>query len=159
MINNNELDSSWHEWIVSDCEEICKDFGIGNAEVNFSGFGNQGDGACVFGRLAYTRGMTVKIKAKHGHCDELMALANQLNDLFKKSFYTLDVAISRRYSDELSMRVLQVSDIKGRLDEDEVLDWLRDLSLWIYKALECEYEYQLKYQQEEEPELETTNEL
>lgn len=149
VIENNRdinVDYDWHTYCIDDCKEIGNILGFEMKAIYFSGFYSQGDGACFTGRFSYNKGFLKKIKEYAPLDKELIQIASDLNELYRKSFYTVNGSISHRghHSHERSMS-LDISnyynDIKGHVQEDEWLDIIADFAKWIYKRLESEYDY------------------
>lgn len=152
IINDNRdtnIDYDWHEFCIDDCKEIGNILGFKMENIFFSGFYSQGDGACFTGNLSYNKGFLNMIKEDYSYDYELIKIASDLHDLYRKSFYTMNGSITHtgRYSHERSMSLDYYTDIKGQVDESEWLDIIADFASWIYKRLESEYEYKTSDEQ------------
>lgn len=121
--------------------------------INYSGFGNQGDGASFLGRYSSAPAAAVR---EHAPGDkELHRIADELEAIQAKHDSNLiaHVADGRgRYSHEHSVDIA-VSYMEGEHEEElTVLDGtaeesikklLRDFMRWIYQQLQAEWEYRL----------------
>lgn len=144
----NVEDIEWWDCTVDDVKEVGKLIGIDIDNVYFSGFCNQGDGACFEGDYEY-RKQSVSLVFGHAPKDkELKRIANELQELQRRFFYQLTARVKHRghYMHELCT----VIDVSGNEDfsydvhedaEDGITEFLRDFMRWIYKRLENEYEY------------------
>ena len=115
----------------------------------FSGFWSQGDGACFEGRYAYAPRASLRIRDYAPQDTELHRIADALQALQRLNFYQLTASFRQtgRYSHAYAMTFDVDRDspagqaIVGRTDDD-LVDALRDLAHWLYRALEREYEFQ-----------------
>lgn len=149
---NFNVDYDWSEFIIDDCKEIGNILGFTMDNIYFSGFYSQGDGTCFTGKFSYVKGFLNKIKKDYSYDPELIKIASDLHDLYRKSFYTMNGSITHHghYSHERSMSLdfnTYYNDIKGQADESEWLDIIADFACWIYKRLESEYEFQTSDEQ------------
>ena len=143
LINVSEIE--WWEDTVDDIK-VCGDkIGISIDKVYFSGFNNQGDGACFEGFYEY-RKQSVSLIFGHAPKDEeLMKIARNLQELQRFYFYQLSARVFHRghyYHENCT-----VIDVAGNEDfayevhddaEDGVTEFLRDFMRWSYKRLEQE---------------------
>lgn len=146
------VDYDWYEFCIDDCTEIGNILGFEMGNIYFSGFHSQGDGACFTGRFSHSKGFLDKIKKDYSFEPELIQIASDLHNLYRKSFYTINGRIthSGRYSHERSMSLdinNYYNDIKGHVDENEWLNIIADFAKWIYKKLESEYEFRTSDEQ------------
>lgn len=142
------LDYPWWDFLYEDAKEIAGLFGLEIDKIYFSGFWNQGDGACFTGTYRYKAG---GLKAVEGHAPdhEVLRIVKGLQDVQQKYFYRLTATIrhSGRYYHEYCATV----DVSYDLDEtreileveEEITTLLRDYMRWIYRSLEKEYWYLL----------------
>lgn len=140
------VDHDWWEYTIDDCIDIGKLMGFEMKNIFFRGFHSQGDGACFTGEFSYRKGMMDEIKSHAPQDEKLHRICNDIQDLYRKSFYTMNGSITHRghYNHERSMSLdynAYYNDIKGRVVEDEWLDVIADFAIWIYARLEDEYVY------------------
>lgn len=118
--------------------------------IFYSGFWNQGDGACFEGTYRYQKG-AVKAVANHT-CNsdpELIRIAQGLQDVQKRHFYKLRARTTHRghyyHSGCMSVEVYHYDDQYRDIGdaEDEITQLLRDFADWIYEQLEEAYEYRM----------------
>lgn len=143
---NINVDYDWQDYCIDDCKEIGNILGFEMKDIFFRGFYSQGDGACFTGKFSYSKGFLHKIKKDYSFEPELINIASDLHELYRKSFYTVNGNITHRghYSHERSMSLdfdTYYTDTKGLVDEDEWLDIIADFACLIYKRLESEYDY------------------
>ena len=135
----------WFEYTIDDAKTIGNLLGIDIDDVFFSGFWSQGDGACFTGSFCHTKNIVKNITEHVGGTDkELIQIAKEIQELFRKSFYMANGTIKHtgHYNHERSMSIyLSDYDIKGSADDREWADVFADFAKWIYKRLEEEYEY------------------
>jgi hypothetical protein len=109
--------------------------------IYWSGFSSQGDGACFEGRYAYAPGSVKAIKAYAPLDKELHSIAQQLQDVQKRHFYSLTAQCkhSGHYYHSGCMDVL--------VDDSQEIyvvltAALRAFADWVYNQLRAEYDYQ-----------------
>jgi hypothetical protein len=160
-------DSHWYESVYDDAATIFKILGIESEKrtpwrnvktgaegvrvkpgIWFSGFCQQGDGACFEGSYRFKAGSTKAIREHAPEDSELHNIADRLAKVQSRYFYSLiaslehrghyyhenSVAINVDYSRDSSRAILEE-------DESEVVEALRDLMRWIYSQLETEHDY------------------
>ena len=138
-------DNYFAESIIYDAKEIGALFGLAIENIYWSGFGCQGDGACVTGRYSYVKGGLQAVKDYAPNDEALHGIVSRFVELQRTRFYRISVTIKHygHYSHERSMKI---EDNNGRLshneDEKELLDCLAYFSKWIYRQIEAEYYYQ-----------------
>lgn len=143
---DTNVDYDWWEYTIDDCKEIGQLMGFEMENIYFSGFHSQGDGACFTGGFSYKKNMVKSIKSLYPTDTELHRIAKEVQELYRKSFYTMCGQISQRghYNHERSMSLnynTYQDEIKGQVDEDEWLDIIADFACWIYKRLNNEYDW------------------
>lgn len=138
----------WWEYTYDDAKEVAALMGLEISKIYFSGFWNQGDGACFEGSIRPVKGIVAAVKAYAPQDTEIHAIAVQIAELQRVAFYTAgaDVRQSGHYNHERSMRV-DVDCERGKADEDAWRDWCADFAHWIYKRLEREHEFQTNDEQ------------
>jgi len=143
----NVDDSFWYESIIDDVKDIGKILGIDIDNIYFSGFSNQGDGACFEGRYTYAKGAAKAIRAHAPKDETLHGIADALQAIQRKRFYSLyaDTQQQGRYYhmnvDVRSERSVEYNNAADEEATDAITDALTDFAQWIYKSLETEYEY------------------
>lgn len=114
----------------------------------YSGFWNQGDGACFEGSYRYQKGGVKAIKAE---CNdpELIRIATQLQEVQRQNFYKIRAKTSHRghyyHSGCMPVDVYHSDDDYRDIGsaEDGITQLLRDFADWIYEQLENAYEYRM----------------
>lgn len=158
----NGFDYEWYDSVYDDFETICTIIGIrlksrsvplaGGGKrykpcIWFSGFWNQGDGACFEAYYSYARDSVRRIRTHAPLDTKLHLIADTLQDVQRRNFYQIQAeAVHRgRYSHEYCMSVSverdspTYQDLAGEADEI-VTEALRDLARWLYRHLEQEYD-------------------
>ena len=116
--------------------------------IYYSGFSSQGDGACFEGSYSYAVGASKAIR-EHAPTDtELHRIADELQELQRKEFYSLTATMKHRghYSHSGCMGVT-INDGRWRLGtnwgahDEALIQLMRDFADWIYKQLELEYDW------------------
>ena len=117
-------------------------------KIYFSGFNNQGDGACFEGSYAYNKGAMHLIRDHAPEDEKLHAIVDGLQTIQKTAFYQLHASVSHsgRYRHSGCMTVSVCRDSSNYQDctieqEETVTQLLRDFADWIYSRLEAEYEW------------------
>jgi hypothetical protein len=140
--------------VFYDFTEICDILGIdlldskNKSQIYYRGFSSQGDGACFNGIYRYKAG-SVKALGEYCNDSELLNIAKRLQVAQKKLFYKTRVKITHSggYCHAYSMDYSFANDIYPDLDDRcesclEIIECMRDLSKWLYKTLQNEYEHQ-----------------
>ena len=114
--------------------------------IFFSGFSNQGDGACFEGVYAYKKGALKPTKQAFPADSELLRIVRDLQAIQQRNFYQLTATAKHRghYNHSGCMDVtVDRADGKAFSDDDEegLKQLLRDFADWIYSSLEKEYDY------------------
>ena len=145
--------SDWdYECIFEDAKEIGKLMGIEIKDIFFTGFWNQGDGACFTGHYRYAKAGVKAVMEYAPQDEELRFIANLLQEVQRKYFYKLYATITHngRYCHDSYMNI-ETSHYDDQMiyyvriadsDEKDLKDALRDFARWIYKRLEEQYEYE-----------------
>jgi hypothetical protein len=139
----------WDEPSIEDAKACGAKFGIEVEKVYYSGFWNQGDGACFEGSYSFKKGGVKAIKEHAPQDSKLHRIALALSKIQKRFFYGISATVRHEghYSHEHCTRIF-VENSNNPYDEapvevqDEVAELLRDFMRWIYRQLESEYEYQ-----------------
>jgi hypothetical protein len=141
------LDYAWWDSTYDDAKRIGVLLGINVDDIEFSGFGNQGDGARFSGSYEYRKGGEKAIKAELPTETELHGIAHGLATIQRRHFYQLGarVTLTGRYCHEgcTDIRVYDKRDCDTDLTdaEETVSELLRDFMRWTYRRLEAEYEW------------------
>lgn len=164
-------DPDWYEFVIEDAVhhgalmgiEISKTHhaptrpgrkGYETADIFFSGFCCQGDGASFRGEYGFKPDAVEKITAETKD-EELLRIAQELTlisvtrKLQALSSFSVSVTTSGSYSHSNTMRIELNFDEDDREDvepsveelEAEVLQLMRDFADWIYKRLDDENDY------------------
>jgi hypothetical protein len=139
---------AWWDGVESDFREVARLMGIRIDKMYFSGFWNQGDGACFTGEMRYAPGIVAAVEGYAPQDTTLHTLAARLRELHRLAFYGALVCVehSGRYSHEWSMS-LDIEHERGKANYDAWRDWCADFARWIYKRLEREHEFQTSDEQ------------
>jgi hypothetical protein len=126
--------------VIEDAQEIADILGVSDCKVFYSGFGSQGDGACINGKYSYGKGALKRLKEYAPTDAVLHGIAKRLQDAQRKAFYKIECKIkhSGNYCHAYSMHF----DFYDAYSNEEVIECFRDFAKWLYKQLESEYEYQ-----------------
>ncbi len=156
-------DSDWYDFIFDDAARMASILGIEIATqtyntvgggtsaepaIYFSGFWNQGDGACFEGRYSYAKQAHKAIRKEAPQDNELHRIADALFELQKANGYKIEASVKHRgrYSHKYCTEI-DVTDSRtgNNVESDDVeantAGLLRDFMDWIYKQLESEWEY------------------
>jgi hypothetical protein len=152
------------DFVFEDARTAAKILGIefnvtrnGTADIRYSGFCMQGDGASFVGTYSHAPGASQKIREEFGTDTALHAIADGLMALqigyrlATGHFFHADIRQSGNYCHERTMSLADVTDdqtgegVEGDWQEIEtrLIDLMRDFARWIYKSLEQEYDYRL----------------
>jgi hypothetical protein len=142
------VEHEWHNFTIEDFKEICSIIGLKVSNTYFSGFYSQGDGACFVGSYRYRKNSINDLKAYAPQGAELHRIAKELQVLQKKTFYNTfcEITHSGRYYHEGTMN-FSLSSNDERFEnliyslENDFEELFKDLAIWLYKALENEYNY------------------
>jgi hypothetical protein len=131
--------------VIEDAMQVAELLGVSGCKVFYSGFGSQGDGACINGTYRYTKGA---VKAIKGFCDDavLIDIAKRLQAAQKMAFHKTRVEISHsgHYCHERSMDYSFSNEVLENTEKSDALikECFIDFAVWIYKQLQNDYEYQ-----------------
>lgn len=164
------FDYDWWDGVYSDAIamaalmgiEIGPRYGSEVAAIYFSGFSNQGDGACFEGTYRYRKGALKDLKAQAptGYMDpetgqrveleanvELHQIARTLQEIQRPYLYKLVATVKHsghyQHSGCTRIEVTHADDPYRDVGdaEDGITQALRDFMDWIYDRLEAEYDY------------------
>jgi hypothetical protein len=135
------VDYEWHDWILEEETARLATLGYEGAEIAYSGFYSQGDGASFTAQIdldKWLRGRKIRTKYKK------IAENNEEIDanVFRNSShyvheYTVDVELSPNYYSEIEFDQNKLNELTELIRED-----VRDNCNQIYRRLQKEYEYQ-----------------
>lgn len=140
-----QLDYDWWDSVYDDAKNLGKALGIQIADIYFSGFWSQGDGACFTGQYSYRPDWREALDQECGGDDyvQLVQIGEALQDY---RAYNPDEAVAvvtvkhtGPYSHEHSVRM--EDEYTGTAPRKEIKDALRDFMRWIYSKLRAEYEW------------------
>lgn len=143
------LSYEWWDFIYDDAKTIANLMGWSIDKIYFSGFWNQGDGACFEGILEYKSG-AYKAVTEYAPNDEALAfIAREWQALQHRHFCALHATIKHtgHYYHERSMVCDAEDTRKGYWHvvpyetEKEILELCVEFAQWIYKNLEKEYNH------------------
>ena len=144
------LDCFWSDATIEDAKEIASLMGWDIEKIYFSGFWNQGDGACFIGRMRYSKGCANAVKKYAPKDVELHRIAKAWQDLQKRNFYSLRATVKHRgpyyheYCTEFNCEDIRENNgyLENAETEKEIIEIARDFMRWIYKQLQDAYEYE-----------------
>lgn len=117
--------------------------------IYYSGFCQQGDGACFVGSYEYRKGSVKAVKSYAPQDSELHRIVEALFDVQNGAFFQLTASMSHSghyyHSGCMSVTVNRESfDYReSTVDQDDsITELMRDFANWIYGRLRDEYEYQ-----------------
>jgi len=153
--NNN--DTFWSECTIDEAKEQGENMGLDIDNIYFSGFCQQGSGACFVGSWNASRvkaGETAKDWGDSPATTEIKRIAAEFEE-FSKAWPESSFSVEHRghYSHEFCTNFNVslgedadnnelVSPEQWRNESDSLIETARDYMRWIYKQLEKEYEYQ-----------------
>lgn len=159
-VRAGEGDNYYAEWVYEDVERVGNILGIefdqdhyktrgggsgSKPKIFYSGFWNQGDGACFEGSYKYKKGAAKKIRAYFSD-HEVIRIADELQKIQKTAFYGLTASMKHNghYMHSGSMRVEVERDNYDSYaeipQEADIAECMRDFADWIYRQLELAYE-------------------
>lgn len=142
-------DTYWSEGCLDDAEQVGELMGIEfrrrngkAANIYFSGFSSQGDGACFEGTWRFKAGMSKAVRDYAPKDAELHRIARELTKAARRTFYTATARCqhSGHYYHSGCMCV-DVDAERGSDVEEDIKEALRDFADWIYRQLEKEYDW------------------
>lgn len=146
----HNLDYEWWDFVYEDVKTIAALFGLDIDKIYFSGFANQGDGACFEGDYSYKKGSLRAVK-EHAPLDtRLHGIVAQLQSIQKPAFYRLQATTKHSghyyHSGCMSVDVTNYTP-DGQWDcltdeqNTDITDELRCFADWIYTKLEQEHDH------------------
>lgn len=162
LIAESEGEFFYSECVIDDCATIAELFGLDirhtrktsmdgtktwyDPTVYYSGFWNQGDGACFKSQYEYKAGSLKAVKECAPNETEVHRIVKELQDIQRRNFYKLTATTKHSghyyHSGCMVVNVYHTdgNDISGDT-ENIVTQCLRDFADWIYNKLEKEYDY------------------
>ena len=130
----------WHKFILDDWQDVAlPKLGFENAEISYTGFWSQGDGASFCARVNIDRWLTVN--KQRGHYRRLLKYLDWISIKVDRNGhyyheYTMgtDLDLYEEVPDKVYMLAQEL--------EDAILEDARDLARQIYRELRKEYEFQ-----------------
>jgi hypothetical protein len=137
------------ECIIDDAKEIASIIGIEIDKIYYTGFSNQGDGACFTGYYKYSEGGLKALKEHAAIDKELYRIGQALQDIQNKNFYGLSCKIEHKgnYYHENTMCIegtdsnIPLSDESYNEAEENISKALKDFARWVYSNLEKQNDY------------------
>jgi hypothetical protein len=116
--------------------------------IFFTGFWNQGDGACFEAYYAYAKGAPRRIREYAPQDEALHRIADGFAAIQRRNFYQLRAETTHRghyyHARCMAVSVERDSPTYQAMTagaDDIVIEALRDLADWLYRQLEREYDY------------------
>jgi hypothetical protein len=151
-------DNFFAECVYDDAADVAELFGLDirtrrtksgtyTANIYYSGFSSQGDGACFEGHYKYKPGGLKAVKEYAPNDTELHAIVARLQAIQARHFYKLVASTEHRghyyHSGCMSVDVVHADDQYRDIGtaEDDIRDEMRAFADWIYDRLENEYDY------------------
>lgn len=122
-------DYEWHADLIAEWKEKLANVGFLNADISFSGFGSQGDGASFSADLDLNKVLEGKFSALREEDTDFRCLKLEGYSSYERYVFDQNNVLSSPESEELSERFIVTIN---KLHES--------LSFDIYKDLEAEYE-------------------
>ena len=149
---NGGLDYEWYESVCSDFMTICGilGFDVDSRDIQFSGFCSQGDGASFTGSYKYGKCSAKKIREYAPQDAALHEIADTLQALQKRNFYSLSASVTRNHSRYVHENTISCGYVERDSDnyqgptsdaEETLTDCAHDLCHWLYARLEKEYDW------------------
>ncbi len=132
---------SWAFYLLEEKKEYLKSIGFDNAEIHYSGFWSQGDGASFTATVDIAKWLAVN--KKKAQFKFILKDIDNVNIVIAQSgFYShemtmsVDVEYFGEHSDKKDSAYMTIDKLG-----EEILEDAREEAGSIYKALEAEYEY------------------
>lgn len=143
------LDYDWWDGCYEDFMRIAEILGVeidtsgrgGTPMIFFSGFYHQGSYAGFHGTYSYKKGSAKAIRA-YCNDEELIRIADALQDVQRRNFYSLVARVSLSNYGNLRVEVEDKEDPYREIaEESDLRELVGDLAHWLYKTLQNEYEW------------------
>lgn len=148
-------DFEWYDVVFEDAKTIGKLMGIEIADIHFSGFSSQGDGALFEGTYEYRKGSVNLVKGHVGNTQpsdlEVIRIAQELAKFQRRFFYSITAEIMHKnheYSHKNCAEIVGYDrygylgiGASGIETDKELSEILRDFMEWIYRRLEAEFNW------------------
>ena len=146
-IGNLACDYGWWDGVYDDFSEILNILGfeVKSDDIQFSGFYTQGSYAAFSGYYYFRSGISKGIKEYAPNDAELQRIAKELTEMQRKCFYNLSAKFSYSnyygYSVDMEDGRRQYGWLDANCDAETVFrQVLKDLSAWLFNALQDDYE-------------------
>ena len=125
-------------------------FDVDSRDIQFSGFCSQGDGASFTGPYKYGKCSAKKIREYAPQDAALHEIADTLQALQKRNFYSLHASVTRNHSIYVHENTIFCGYVERDSDnyqgptsdaEETLTDCAHDLCHWLYARLEKEYDW------------------
>lgn len=153
------LSYDWWDGVYMQVEDAARILGIdfdrrktsnpktaGEPCIFFQGFHVQGAGSAFAGSYRYARGAALAARAEFTTDKELHRIADELQAVQARAFYSLRATISTRRDTDIAVSVEDTRHNYGWCAaalERDLTEALRAFNGWIFSALLAEYEYLL----------------
>lgn len=136
-LHDINTDYDWYEFVYDDAKTILGKLGFTDIEIAFSGFASQGDGA------SFTA--TFDVPATKKELKERQAKVKEYAPKIKLGLFT-DMRFDKDEKEVGTLEVFRISHHYAHYntissDNNDLEEFARDFSKWIYRQLESEYEY------------------
>ena len=146
------LDYFWHDTTFPDFVTICGilGFDVIESNIHFSGFWSEGDGASFTGSYKYSKCSAKKIREYAPQDATLHEIADTLQALQKRNFYSLSANVTRNHNRYVHENTISCGYVDRDSDnyqdptsdaEETLTDCARNLCHWLYASLEREYDW------------------
>lgn len=140
-----QFNDNWHDMTIEEAEGMLEELGYSDAEIGFSGFSSQGDGASFTASVDLAKWLKVKklgnkYRLALTHADNVSASIRRTSHQYLHE-YTIEAEIGDHYLWDLP------ADVRDRVDtqlsklEELLTEDAREQSRKIYKGLEQEWDY------------------
>lgn len=140
-------DYDWWDSVYDDFSQILNILGfeVKSSDIQFSGFYHQGSYAAFSGYYYFRSGISKRIKEYAPKDAELHRIAKELTEMQRKCFYNLSAKFSYSnyygYSVDMEDGRRNYGWLDAGCDAETVFrDLVKDLSDWLYKQLQADYE-------------------
>lgn len=135
------VDYDWFDYQIDEFKTMLEAIGFYDAQVYFTGFWSQGDGACFTGNYRYKKDCLDFVK---NNAPEFYDYVKMLQEIQKNNFYSIncDIKSKSNYSHSGTMYFTKFGCRSySESIENEVLDIFRSMADTLYNSLEKEYNY------------------
>lgn len=140
------VDHDWWEGVYDWAKEEAEKFGLDIADIYFSGFSSQGDGASFRGSLYFKEckedTLPEDVRDVYRAIHEQYALMKVADP---EGEFSVKITQPGNYSHENTMHfefyMEEIEEGRYEPDEETIEEALRDYARWIYRTLEKDYDY------------------